>query len=101
MERTTRKQIEGRLDTVARLMGRQREAWIKREDGTYRANIGALYLDHNTFYGGYVVEEIATDGGGVRRPFGDGRLTAAEMWTALGMVADALYMAGVGRTVAV
>ena len=34
-------------------------------NGKYKANIGHLYADHATCYGGYRLTEIANEGGGV------------------------------------
>lgn len=41
-------------------------------------DVGAYRLDHNGVYGGYVIEQICNDGGGVSRPFGDYRHPSRE-----------------------
>lgn len=45
--------------------------------------VGAWQLDYNATYGGYVVNEISTPGGGVRTPLGDRRMVAREFCEAV------------------
>lgn len=39
-------------------------------------DVGAYELDHNSIYGGYVINQIMNDGGGVTQPFGSKRMKA-------------------------
>lgn len=54
------------------------------------SQIGTWTLDCNTTYGGYVVEEICNDAFGVRRPFGDYRVSAREFSFMVNRIADTI-----------
>jgi len=49
-------------------------------------DVGGWRLDYNGLYGGYNIEEIANESGGVRQPFGATRMKAA-------VFADAMHFA--------
>jgi hypothetical protein len=55
-----------------------------------RAYVGAWTLDHNSVYGGFVIEEIHNDGGGVSQPFGSMRRNAREFCDAVYFAENAL-----------
>lgn len=59
------------------------------------ACVGAWTLDHNSVYGGYVIEEIFNVGGGVTLPFGSMRRTAREFCDAVYFAENALRAAEV------
>lgn len=59
------------------------------------AYVGAWTLDHNSIYGGYVIEEIYNTGGGVSQPFGSMRRTAREFCDAVYFAENALRAAKV------
>lgn len=91
-ERTTRCQLEHQVASLNRLLGRPEAPWTQREDGKgCRANVGNLHLDH--CLGGWQVQEMVSDGGGVTCPLGDARHTAGEMWHVLRAAVGAVQMA--------
>ena len=49
-------------------------------------DVGGWQLDHNSVYGGYNIEEIANESGGIRHPFGPVRMKA-------GAFAEAMHFA--------
>lgn len=84
-ERTTKSQIVGLFEHFAHAMGRR----IAR---SYN-DVGAWRLDYVPEYGGWNIEEIATESGAVRQPFGSRRYRSGEFWELLRfglMVADDL-----------
>lgn len=63
-------------------LGLPETPWIARADGKgSRAQVGNIHLDHNI--GGWQVQQMFNDGGGVTCPFGDFRLTASECYFVL------------------
>lgn len=82
MERTTRKTVETVFEYFLKAINGRKAKDYKDVDG-YR-------LDYNPIYGGYVVEQIVNDGGGVSRPFGDRRRAPAEMVSTLNFVMEVL-----------
>jgi len=52
------------------------ETYTKQADGTYRANVGTYFVDHNAIYGGYEIRCMASEGGAESQPFGQGRHSA-------------------------
>jgi hypothetical protein len=54
-------------------------------------DVGAYRLDHNGIYGGWNIEEIVTDGGGIRHPFGAMRRNNRDMYDTLHFASDALW----------
>ncbi len=65
-DRITRGHVESAFRALCREAG-------KRQATAYN-DVGAWFLDKGM--GGYVIEEIITEGGGVRRPISDRRLPA-------------------------
>ena len=57
-------------------------------------DVGGWQLDHNAVYGGYVVQEIVSKGGGISHPFGHSRRNAREFCDAVRFVRDALEVKG-------
>ena len=68
---------------------RAEKLWT-REGTSNRAHIGAWMLDYNPIYGGFVIEEMFNEGGGVSRPMGDLRRNAREFCDAVRFAMDAL-----------
>jgi len=42
------------------------------------STVGAWTLDHNSVYGGWVIEEYCNKSGAIQHPFGSGRMSASE-----------------------
>jgi hypothetical protein len=76
--RYSRKFVEARFESVAKVVGWKTECYQKTDDG-YVAQIGAVCLDHNATYGGWSVEQIVTEGGGVRVLNGGKRMSHSEL----------------------
>lgn len=47
------------------------------------AQVGAWHLDHNGTYGGYIVAEMVSEGGGESHPLGERRKSAREFCEAV------------------
>jgi hypothetical protein len=81
-DRITRKNVEGIFDVFLKSIGGRRAVDYK--------DVGAFRLDHNGIYGGYMIEHIVNEGGGISQPFGHTRRSAAEMWYTLSFAIDAM-----------
>ncbi len=94
-----RKDVEAAVARLAARLGKPSgPAWVKREDGIgNRARVGVWELDYNPIYGGYVVEEIHNEAGGICRPLGDTRMKGEQFLEALYMVNRALDLKEAAR----
>jgi hypothetical protein len=70
-DRYTRKDAELALDRLLNAIGGRRAK-------SYN-DVGAFRLDYAAVYGGYSIEQIDNDGGGISQPFGPRRRTAREL----------------------
>ena len=77
--RITRKVLEAKVAYLNEYLGQSTEAWTKHPDGKYRANVGTYVLDHNSIYGGYILDRICTEGGGQSHAIGSKRVPASQM----------------------
>ena len=72
--RITQKDLENILDRINLAAGTDHEGtskgWIKKEDGTFKANVGAYVLDWA--YGGVRLSQITNESGGERDITGRG-----------------------------
>ena len=73
--KTTRKEVEGVFGFWVSCIG-------GRVATSYN-DVGAYRLDHNSIYGGYTIERICNEGGGVSQPIGADRLSAYYFVAAL------------------
>jgi len=64
MERITMAHLENAVLRLNQALGRPESPYSKASDGTYKANLGNFHL--SGAYGGYQLQEMASDGGGVR-----------------------------------
>lgn len=64
MNRITMAELEGAVDRLNRSLGRPATPYTKDETGKYVANIGNFHL--SGAYGGWQLQEMASDSGGVR-----------------------------------
>ena len=71
MDRYTRKDAESAYFRLIAVIPGARLAADHRD-------VGGFVLDCNPVYGGYVINQYVTDGGGVRCPFGEMRRPARE-----------------------
>lgn len=92
--RTTRGQLQAQVDQLNKALNRPLEPWRKGDAPGCRANIGNLHLDHNI--GGWQVQEMCNEGGGVTCPLGDYRFSAGELWHVLRAAIGAVEMARKG-----
>ena len=79
--RIKRAGLEAAVQRLAERLGKPTgPCWIHDEKtGRNRAVIGAWALDHNSIYGGYVIEEINNDRGGIRHPLIATRVKGEEL----------------------
>lgn len=83
MERITKKQVKGIFELVCMDLGIPfKEVW-RQKDGKNTAIIGAWYLDYNPVYGGYVINEMVNEAGGVTCPLGYNRMPTREFYNFL------------------
>jgi hypothetical protein len=80
-ERITQKHLDAQLAALNRTLNRPEATYKQDAAGRYRAQVGNIHLDHSN--GGWMIEEICSDGGGITHPFGDRRMSASECWTVL------------------
>lgn len=73
--RTSRKEINSVFEMLCQALG-------KKQTQNYN-DIGTWSIDHNPYYGGYVIEEVHNEGGGITHPFGETRHSAYEFVTAM------------------
>jgi hypothetical protein len=70
--RITRRHVESVFDSFLNSVG-------GRKAESYK-DVGGYTLDYAAVYGGYQVERISNEGGGVSLPFGHGRRSTKEMY---------------------
>lgn len=70
MDRYTRKDAERAFDRLL-------EAYGKRRATSY-CDVGGWTLDYVAQYGGCVIEEVTSPGGGITQPLGSGRVSCRE-----------------------
>lgn len=84
MDRYTRKDAERAFERLIHA--------INGRIATSYNDVGAYRLDWNGIYGGGVIEEITSEGGGVRQPFGMMRRNAREFCEAVRFAIDAIQL---------
>lgn len=83
MYRTSRRDAENAFERlIAAIGGRVAKSYN---------DVGAYSLDYNSAYGGFTVELVENQGGGVSRPFGHTRQSAREFCQSVRFATDALY----------
>ena len=90
MERTTKRQVKKAFEMLAEACGRH----IAKKHN----DVGGWTLDYNPIYGGYVIEEIMNEGGGVKHPFFSTRMTAANAYHAFHLARQAADLVRDGAT---
>ena len=89
MQRITNKDIKASLNRLNSALGRELEPYSKREDGTYKANIGNFH--EYSAYGMVGLHEMSNDGGGVRSHGGLG--TKRELYERIHSMMDGIELA--------
>ena len=102
-DRYTRKDAEAAFNRLRLVLdkpnGHYREAPTTHEENPFGAPKyvtipGGWALDHNSWYGGYVIQEIDPNGGtGIFEPFGSRRRTAREFCDAVNFALSAISLA--------
>lgn len=102
--RYTRKDAEGAMERLARALGKPVGHYRELEPGevsnygspTHTTIPGGWALDHNTTYGGCVINELGPEPGDtwITQPFGSQRRTYREMVEAIRFALDALRIKG-------
>jgi hypothetical protein len=91
-DRYTKKNAEQCAERLATTLGKKfGKCWI-RVDGKNVAQIGCWQYDHNSIYGGGVIEEIMNEGGGIDQPFGSRRLKPDTFCVAVNMAEKAVHI---------
>lgn len=75
MTRTTKKDVEAAFDRLLEAIGGKR--------ATSCSDVGGYRLNHNSCYGGWVIEQVTNESGGVDCPFGHRRMPATEFCVAV------------------
>ena len=89
-ERMTRKDAQYMFGRLCETLGISQDTWQKQDDGTYKGNIGAMSIDYNPTYGGVVIHEITSEGGGVHLPFTSARKSPAVFCECVRFALDVL-----------
>ena len=93
-DRYSRKDAERAFDRLAYALGKQHTRW-EQVDGRNVVNVGSWHLDCAPIYGGYVVNEICNEGGGITQPFGMLRHPAREFCALVNFALAAIELAKV------
>lgn len=83
MERYTKRDAEKAFERLLTLTGKHAGPWNE---------VGAWQLDYNGTYGGYVVVEITSEGGGQTHPLGDMRRNARDFCSAVNFASRVDYV---------
>lgn len=78
MNRITRKMLESRVETINSILNCNPAPYTRGEDGTLTANVGTFYL--SGAYGGFCVQRMANDSGGVSMPIWNGHIPARDAY---------------------
>jgi hypothetical protein len=78
MTRITRKMLESRVETINSILNCNPAPYTRSEDGKLAANVGTFYL--SGAYGGYCVNRMANDSGGVSMPIWNGHIPARDAY---------------------
>lgn len=76
--RYTRKFVQARFDSLAKALGRNGPNWVTTKAGKNVAQVDTWYLDYAAIYGGYEINKIVNEGGGITVINGQ-RMTAGEI----------------------
>ena len=68
--RVTKKDVGGCASRLADDLGKKFGGCWRRKNGKLEAVVGCWTVDYNPTYGGAVIQEIVSKGGGVTQPFG-------------------------------
>ncbi len=87
MARTTKKQALACAKRIATNLGKKfGNCYAKNKDGAYKSVVGCWDFDYNSIYGGGVITEIVSEGGGITHPLGSRRQKPAafceQVWFA-------------------
>ena len=92
--KVTKDNLEHEINRVNLATGSPLATWTKTVAGNYTANVGNYHL--SGAYGGWQLQRICTEGGGVSVPFGGGYVSKAAMYAQL-----QAFLAGVNHEVTV
>ena len=90
MDRITKKTLEKYCEILNRRTGHALEAYTRDDAGKLRGNIGTYYI--GGAYGGYSLNQIANEAGGVHMPINSGHVPARELYNMM-----RAYLAGIER----
>ena len=78
MERITKRDLQGLINRLNRLTDSPEVPYLKGEDGRYHAQIGCFHLSQA--YGGFNLERMHNDAGGVTTPLNTGHIPARDLY---------------------
>lgn len=78
MDRITRANLDWLVERINKATGNPLTTYTKTKDGKYKANIGNYHL--SGAYGGWALEQICSDGGGVHSTFGCGHVPKRDLY---------------------
>lgn len=92
-DRYTKKDVGKCAARLAKDLGHKfGDCWKKKEGGGLESEIGCWTVDYNAIYGGAVIQEIMSKGGGVTQPFGSMRRKPREFCETTRFAQDAIRL---------
>lgn len=88
-DRITRKHLEGLCNTLNRVTNSPMTPWTRDENNKFHANIGNYHIDGA--YGGWQLQRIMNEHGGVNTPIGGGYVPARELYNRMHAYLDGLF----------
>lgn len=77
MKRITKNDLQAAVNLINRITGNNQEPYRREAEGL-RANVGNYHL--SGAYGGWALEQMVNESGGVRDVFQSGHMTARELF---------------------
>jgi hypothetical protein len=74
VHRTTKADVRNAFDRLCVAMVKSQDCWLS----DHKARVGAWYLDCAPTYGGYIINEMMNEGGGVCHPTTEYRVSGQE-----------------------
>jgi len=80
-QRITKLMLKARVDYLNQITGNPLEPYVRNEDGKLVAQVGNYHLDGA--YGGYSIEQMVNESGGVTTLFSLGNVSKRELFDKL------------------
>lgn len=95
MERITRKKLEKLVENLNYITGSPLEYGYRDDEGKFHANAGHYCI--GGAYGGYKLERVANEGGGITNPLYMGYVSARECYDLINAYKAGIYDAKTKR----